>query len=69
MRPGVAPAGRRRRSRCTSRTDGDDEALADRLDRYDMLTPPAARRPAIGLWRLDPAYLDSIAALAGEAVR
>lgn len=49
-------------------TDGDDEALADRLDRYDMLTPPHAAA-GIALWRLDPAYLDSIAALAGEAVR
>jgi hypothetical protein len=48
--------------------DGDDERLAERLDEYDV-SSPAAAAAAIDLWRLDPAYLDSIAALAGEAAR
>ena len=41
---------------------GDDEALADRILGYDSV-PLHRASAALAIWRLDPAYLDSIAAL------
>lgn len=43
-------------------TGEDDEALADRIDAYDTM-PPHRASAALSLWRIDPAYLESIAAL------
>ncbi|WP_156679210.1 DUF2336 domain-containing protein [Sphingomonas profundi] len=43
--------------------EGDEDALADRIEAYGGMTPDRASA-ALALWRIDPVYVDAIAELA-----